>query len=265
MYPKDIKREKLKLKEFFNIGYLIFRDNIKWVLVLFCLVLLPFNIIDFIFLKTGTFMPIGIASLANGNSTANEVLVLILFFISSVIFMPLVMGGLTGIVNKVGDNEEIVYSDIINFSIGKLFRYLITGIMSYVAIIIGLFFFFIPGLYFAIIFNFYPNVIGMTEYTGLRALGESSKVVSGNILYVIGFLLLTVVFNATTSSLIGTLLSTALSFVINNGMASMVFAFIIGLILDFVSMYFYLVISLFFVNRYSIINNLIEQMKNMDR
>jgi len=153
--------QKFSKKEAINFGWDISKKNFRFFILLFTLVVVVFIILSFI------------QSLVNEKS----LLSLILYIINIVVQIIISMG-LVKISLKFCDNEKPKISDLFS-SYPLFFKFLIGSIIYGLIVIGGLILLIIPGIIWAIQFQFFAYLILDKGISPIEALKKSSKITKG--------------------------------------------------------------------------------------
>ncbi len=165
-----------------------------------------------IFLMIVMFTEIMLIDMSMGSSGDIAVSILI-FFINTVIQL-----GMFKIALNIVNNDQYDFSTLFMTS-GYLFNFIITSLMYYTGVIVGIFLLIIPGIIFSVLFMFYPFIMLEKGTMPIDSLKISYKLVKNNlwqifviciVLYSINYLGATAFYIGVTITLPFTLIAQAL-------------------------------------------------------
>lgn len=250
MYKKDIKKDKLGFFEHFSIGFTMYRQNFGIILVLGGLLVLPMCLIPLIFpfeqLDYSYILYMGYDAL----STKMLFALLTKSFIS-LIFTALLTGAATVIADKSSNEEKAGFSDVIAGSLGKILSYIVVCFLYVFSITIGILMFFIPGIAFAIAFNFCFNAHAIGNNGILNTFKDSYRVIKGRVFMTLLFLASIMVVHTAVYYIAATAVYALVPFIFLNPVLSIVFDVISSTLL----IYFHIVTAVWFVNKFYLSSN----------
>jgi uncharacterized membrane protein len=153
--------QKFSKKEAINFGWNISKNNFKFFILLFTLVVVVFIILSFI------------QSLVNEKS-----LPALILYIINIVVQIIISMGLVKISLKFCDNEKPKISDLFP-SYPLFFKFLIGSIIYGLIVIGGLILLIIPGIIWSIQFQFFGYLILDKGISPIEALKKSSKITKG--------------------------------------------------------------------------------------
>lgn len=251
MNTKNIHSDILSMKEAFNMGFSIYLRNFKIIFVLGALIIIPMQIFGFImqddinYIMLTSFMGVG------QHDTSLRIKALILLVIYVIVFPPLIAGGLGVIIKREAGYEKASFSDVINSSIGRIFKHIYTAFLNFIIIVLGTMFFVFPGVYLSIVLRTAPNIVGVADDTfGFKALKESFASLKG------------MFWKAFSVFIIITLFSQACIYIEENILYLILplsehslLGEVITFLFSVINLYFDLVAALWFLNRYFVYKN----------
>jgi len=270
----DIKNIDLTIKETFNIGFKLYRMNIKAIIVLAILVYIPVMLLDRLVTVpsiqdlllllgidsegyyAGLMAVLQIMLVTDINNLPIEIMgdfsritfiIIASVMAAQAVFMPLLSSGQTYLVNETIEGRDGGADNMMSVIISNILKTSVTVLLSFACVMIGTTLFIVPGVYLAICFAFVTQAVIITGKWGFGALKESFLVVRGKWFKTLIFILFTNIFAMMLLQfvvIIGVFIFSVLPQNIISGI-------IIGIVGNIVLAYFLMVECLWFVNKYN--------------
>lgn len=251
MNTKNINSDILSVKETFNIGFSIYLRNFKVIFVLALLIIIPMQIFSFVMHDDMNYLMLTSVMGVGQNDMPLRIKALIMLFVYAIVFPPLIAGGLGIIIKKEAEYEKASFSDIINSSIGKIFKHIYTAFLNFIIVALGTMFFVFPGVYLSMVLRTAPNIVGMTDDTfGFKALKESFASLKGMFWKAFGLFIIVALFSQVIIYIEENILY-LFSSLLKYSFIEEVITFLFSVI----NLYFDLVAALWFLNRYFVYKN----------
>ena len=247
MYTK-IKTTELGIKDTFNTAFKIYTENSKFLLVLGLLIYIPLTIL-FVVISQGINLAMYNSDFAltlDPEWYAIITLTAIAFatLIISALVSPLVYAAIVSLVAYVIDGNEPSFKPIAEATYEKLGKHIAT-IILFNLVVAPMMILILPGVYFGVLFIFYPFVVALTDKWGFQAFSESRKLVKGKWFKTFGFLVLIILFSTMVSNFLGSVQGVFALFVDGN-----ITFWIYLVIAEVINIYFKVVVALWFLNKF---------------
>jgi len=275
----DIKNIDLTIKETFNIGFRLYRVNIKAIVALAILVYIPVMLLDGLVTMpsiqdllrllginsggyyAGLLAVLQVMLVTDINSLPMEIMGdfsrLTFIIISSVmiaqtVFMPLLASGQTFLVGETIEGKGATAESMMSVMVANIPKTAFTAMLSFMCVMLGTMMLFVPGIYLAICFSFVTPAVIITGKWGFAALKESFLVVRGQWFKTLAFIVLTNVF---------ALMILQMVIFLGAGVFSLfpptiISGIVVGILGNIVMAYFIMVECLWFVNKYTLKTNI---------
>ncbi len=238
----QIKGENLKLSELFKLAVTVYKKYFGYFAVITAFIYVPFCIILELFPKD-LFL---IENLAAQNI---ESLGLMPYGFIGVyfLFIPLETAAITIVSKHAVEGKELKYTDVLDNTLLKWFKLCVTSgllvlILGVSAILIVL------PMFLYVSFQFYANIVAITDKWGFSALRESHKLVKGKWLKTFLYVTLILIVSFIASFMLNLIYALTIGNVI--AISRIVFSVVIEMLLVF----FKVVVSLYFLNLFYLKN-----------
>ena len=164
----------------------------------------------------GTFLLLGTmyVFLSQGLSAASEVMSSIILDGIRMLALAFTTVVLTVMAHKISEHEVIGFGESFTAALDLFWRYIGTVILYFIVVSVGFILFLIPGIIWGITYLFGPYLVVSEGIAGRKALSRSAAITKGNkmhiilheLIFVLLFRLLTLVFAASLTTLVGIVL-----------------------------------------------------------
>jgi Uncharacterised protein family (UPF0259) len=164
----------------------------------------------------GTFLLLGTmyVFLSQGLSAASEVISPIILDGIRMLALAFTSVVLTVMAHKISEHEVINLGESFTVASELFWQYIVTAILYFLLVSVGFILFLIPGIIWSITYLFAPYIVVAEGITGRKALSRSAAITKGNkihiilheLIFVVLFRLLTLVFAASLTTLVGIVL-----------------------------------------------------------
>ncbi len=152
--------------------------------------------------------------LSQGLSAASEVISPIILDSIRMLALAFTTVVLTVMAHKISEREVIDIGESFTVALGLFWQYIGTAILYFIVISAGFILFLIPGIIWSITYFFGPYIVVAEGIAGRKALSRSAAITKGNkihiilheLIFVLLFRLLTLVFAASLTTLVGIVL-----------------------------------------------------------
>ncbi|MBE6012609.1 MAG: hypothetical protein E7234_08650 [Lachnospiraceae bacterium] len=251
MNTKNINSDILSIKGAFNMGFGIYLRNFKGIFLLAALIIIPMQVFGLIMQDDINYLMLTSVMGIGQNDIHLRLKALVMLLIYAVVFPPLIGGGLGIIIKREAESKKASFSDIINSSIGRIFKHIYTALLNFVIVVLGTMFFVFPGVYLGIVLHAAPNIVGAADNTfGFKALKESLASLRGLFWKALGLFIIVVLFSQVTIYIEEYIL-----YLFSNFPGYSFIEEIIVFLFSIINLYFDLAAALWFLNRYFIYKN----------
>lgn len=235
----DIKARRLRLGELFKYAGVIFKKNFIALTIISVCVYLPYYIIVSLLPVPPLSLPASAVTSADYNNLFQFMYGVIAV---SIIFTPLAIAAATYITQKSIEGEKPGFPGIMDASLIKWVKLIITALIYMLIVGLGAIII-VPGIYFSVLYTFYPNVVAVQDKWGMDALLHSKKIVKGRWWATFGFILMISVLSFLVSfsgGIVFSLLHLDTGFFLN---------IIESVVFEILLMYFQIMIALWYFNQ----------------
>lgn len=230
MYSR-IKNTELGIKDIFNIGFSIFTSNFKCIALLGLLVYLPIGVI-YMLIPTNA-------------SISFTLGILLMHLLIYTLLMPIIYSFVTSLLLELINGRDVKFKNIIKITQKKIGKLIITEFM-YNLIIGSMMILIVPGIYFGVSVIFYPCIIAVSDKWGFGAFKESINLVKGRWFKTLFFLLLIFLFSMMIENFLYSIHNIFTIGILN----APIFILATFVFIQIINIYFKLVFSLWFLNKY---------------